>query len=151
MLQLAQIADREGVNALACQLHKRYVAWRPDLYTDVQELYSEADFLDAIKHRTLYLVKEGTFIAGYVRLTSERVSRAGEKCRKTMTVSELCVDEMFLNQGLGSSIMEDVRALARAFGCEELQLKVYPQTDEAVSFFQKCGFTIQRIEMQMSL
>ena len=56
MLQLAQIADREGVNALACQLHKRYVAWRPDLYTDVQELYSEADFLDAIKHRTLYLI-----------------------------------------------------------------------------------------------
>ena len=45
-------------------------------------------------------------------------------------------------------MMEELRALARAFGCTDMQLSVYPQNDEAVSFYQKCGFTIRNINMQ---
>ena len=45
-------------------------------------------------------------------------------------------------------MMEDVHALARAFRCSDLQLKVYPQNDAAVGFYQKCGFQIQNIGMQ---
>ena len=45
-------------------------------------------------------------------------------------------------------MMEEVRALARAFGCTDLQLGVYPQNDAAVSFYQKCGFMIRSIDMQ---
>ena len=48
-------------------------------------------------------------------------------------------------------MMEDVRALARAFGCRDLQLGVYPQNDSAVAFYQKCGFTIRSIDMMMKV
>ena len=43
---------------------------------------------------------------------------------------------------------DSIRALARAFGCRDLQLGVYPQNDAAVAFYQKCGFTIRSIDMQ---
>jgi ribosomal protein S18 acetylase RimI-like enzyme len=45
-------------------------------------------------------------------------------------------------------MMEEVRALAKAFGYTDLQLGVYPQNDAAVAFYQKCGFTIRSIDMQ---
>ena len=45
-------------------------------------------------------------------------------------------------------MMQELRALSRAFGCTDLQLTVYPQNDAAVSFYQKCGFTIKSIDMQ---
>ena len=48
----------------------------------------------------------------------------------------------------GTAMMEDIHALAKAFGCTDLQLRVYPQNDEAVGFYQKCGFQIQNIGMQ---
>ena len=41
-----------------------------------------------------------------------------------------------------------VMELAKAFGCTDMQLGVYPQNDDAVAFYQKCGFTIRSIEMQ---
>ena len=68
--------------------------------------------------------------------------------RRIMLVDEICVDQKFRNQGFGRQMMEDVHALARAFRCTDLQLGVYPQNDDAVGFYQKCGFTIQNITMQ---
>ena len=49
--------------------------------------------------------------------------------------------------GMGN-IGRRVAGLAKAFGCSDLQLGVYPQNDGAVAFYQKCGFAIRSIEMQ---
>ena len=45
-------------------------------------------------------------------------------------------------------MMAELRILAKAFGCSDLQLTVYPQNDAAVNFYQKCGFLIKSIDMQ---
>ena len=70
--------------------------------------------------------------------------------RANMAIANLdkVEDEALRNQGFGKDMMEDVHALAAAFRCTDLQLGVYPQNDDAVGFFQKCGFTIRSIEMQ---
>ena len=63
----------------------------------------------------------------------------------------VCVRQEYRKHGIGKAMMEDIDALAKAFGCTDLQLRVYPQNDEAVGFYQKCGFTIQNIGMQKKL
>jgi len=90
----------------------------------------------------------GGEIIGYVLLKIKNYDWPGVVPRKAMVVEEICVEEMFRGHGLGTEIMEDVHALARAFRCTDLQLGVYPQNDDAVAFYQKCGFTIRSIEMQ---
>ena len=45
-------------------------------------------------------------------------------------------------------MMQELRILAKAFDCTDLQLTVYPQNDAAIAFYQKCGFTIKSIDMQ---
>ena len=148
MLQSAVETDRGAVNAMALQVHAMHVAWRPDIYAMVEELYSRERFLEAIQERQLYVAKLGGVAVGYVLLKFRHYDWPGMVRRKVMLVDEICVEEAYRGQGIGKAMMEDVHALAKAFGCTDLQLGVYPQNDGAVAFYQKCGFTIRSIEMQ---
>ena len=148
MLELAREADREAVNKLARQVHAMHVAWRPDIYAMVDELYSQERMEEHIRKRELYVAKIGRTVVGYVLLKIREYNWAGVVYRKVMVVDELCVDKLCRGQGIGSQIMMEARALAEAFGCTDMQLGVYPQNDEAVGFYQKCGFAIRSIDMQ---
>ncbi len=148
MLQLARPEDRESVNQLASQVHTVHVHWRPDLFEMVGELYPEERFLKTIKERQLYVAKIDDIVVGYTLLLTRQCDWPGVVKRKIMVVDEFCVHESCRGQGIGKQMMEDARALAKAFGCTDLQLGVYPQNDDAVGFYQKCGFAIRSIEMQ---
>ena len=49
MLQLATLADREAVNAIAKQIHDLHVAWRPDIFCASEEPYPKEKFLEDIR------------------------------------------------------------------------------------------------------
>ena len=148
MLELAILSDREAVNAMAREVHAMHVAWRPDIYEMVEELYPEDRFQEAIRARQLYVAKRDGLVLGYVLVKIRDHDWPGVVRRKVMLVDEICVEESWRNQGIGKQMMLEVRALARAFRCTDLQLGVYPQNDSGVVFYQKCGFTIQSITMQ---
>ena len=148
MLELARLSDRDTINELALQVHEMHVSWRPDIYETIEELYPLERFQAAVRERTLYTAKLAGVTVGYVSLKIRDYDWPGMVKRKVMFVDELCVEETARRQGIGTAMMADVRALAMAFGCTDLQLGVYPQNDEAVTFYQKCGFTIRSIEMQ---
>lgn len=148
MLELACPNDRAEVDRLAREVHEMHISWRPDIYAMPGELYPEERFRAAIQAKELYVAKEGGMVMGYVAVRIRETAAPGLVPRRVMLVDELCVDEPFRNQGVGSRMMAEVRILARAFRCTDLQLGVYPQNDGAVSFYQKCGFLIQSITMQ---
>jgi ribosomal protein S18 acetylase RimI-like enzyme len=87
-------------------------------------------------------------VIGYVLLKMRAYDWPGVVRRKVMVVDEICVDRSCRGNGIGKQMMLEVRALAKAFGCTDMQLGVYPQNDDAVAFYQKCGFTIRSIDMQ---
>ena len=148
MLELAVEADREAVTAIARQVHALHVAWRPDIYEMPGELYPEARFLEAGRERQLYVARLGGMVVGYASLKIRDYDWPGMVRRKVMFLDEIAVEESVRGQGIGTEMMADIHALARAFGCTDLQLGVYPQNDAAVAFYEKCGFTIRSIDMQ---
>lgn len=151
MLQLATPADREAINALALQVHAMHVAWRPDIYEMVPELYPQDRFMDAIQNRQLYVAKIEGMPVGYALVKIRPFSFPGVVKRKILLIDEFAVHESCRGQGIGTEMMADIHALAKAFGCTDIQLNVYPQNDEAVSFYQKCGLMIQSITMQQKV
>ena len=149
MLELARPDDRETVNALALEVHAMHMAWRPDIYETVAELYPADRFEEAIRQRSLYVAKLNDVVVGYAAVSYRDYNQPGLTRRKAMVLEEFCVIESCRGQGIGQQMMLELRALARAFRCTDLQLGVYPQNDDAVGFYQKCGFMIQSITMQM--
>lgn len=148
MLELATLDDRAAVNAMARQVHALHISWRPDIYEMPEELYPEERFSQAIGERQLYVAKVDGVIAGYVLIKIRDYDWPGVVRRKILVVDEICVEEAFRRQGVGTEMMLEVQALARALGCTDLQLGVYPQNADAVAFYQKCGFQIQSVTMQ---
>lgn len=148
MLELARPEDRETVNALAQQVHAMHVSWRPDIYEMVEEVYTQERFTAAVKERSLYVARVCGAIAGYVAVKIRDYDWPGVVSRKVMLIDEICVDELCRGQGIGTEMMAEIRVLAKAFGCTDLQLNVNAHNDEAVGFYQKCGFMIQNISMQ---
>ena len=151
MLELATKYDRSAVNRLARQVHEMHVQWRPDLYQMPEELFPEALYAELVKNRELYVAKLDGAVIGFALLKMRVSEGVGKVTRKIMLIDQVCVDEPLRNHGIGTQMMEEVRVLARAFGCTDLQLGVYPQNDAAVSFYQKCGFMIRSIDMQRTV
>ena len=148
MLELATHKNRDDVNRLARQVHEMHVQWRPDLYTMPEELFPEVLYAELVKNRELYVAKLDGAVIGFAWVRIRTSEGVGLITRKVMLINQVCVDEALRNHGIGTQMMEEVRVLARAFGCTDLQLGVYPQNDAAVSFYQKCGFMIRSIDMQ---
>ena len=148
MIELATAKDRAEVNRLARQIHQLHVDWRPDIYQMPEELFSEEQFQELIGTRQMYVGKLNGIVVGYAILKIREYNWPAVVYRRVMVLDQLCVEETLRGHGLGTAMMEDIRALAKAFGCTDLQLNVYPENDSAVSFYQKCGFMIQNINMQ---
>ena len=151
MLQLARPEDRSSINALAVQVHDLHVAWRPDIYEQTEDLWPQQRFDAAVADRQLFCAKIDDQVVGYVLLSVRSCEVDGHVKRKVLVIDEICVDKRLRNRGIGTEMMLGVRAIAKAFGCTDLQLGVYPQNNEAIAFYQKCGFRIRSIDMQMRL
>ena len=151
MLQLARPEDRAAIDALAQQIHRMHVAWRPDIYELAEEMWPEERFDEAVAQRQLFAAKLDDTIVGYVLVKIRNYDMIGHVKRRVLLVDEICVDESRRNQGIGTEMITEVRAIAKAFGCTDMQLGVYPQNNEALAFYQKCGFRIRSIDMQMKV
>lgn len=148
MLELARESDLEAVNRIALQVHALHVAWRPDIYCHTDCIFPMEYLRENIAEKTLFVAKRLGKVAGFVLFRIWEMKGAGNMPRKILQLDSIGVDEELRNQGIGKQMMAELRVLARAFGCTDIQLSVYPQNDEAVSFYQKCGFTIRSINMQ---
>lgn len=151
MLELAREGDWETVKRLSVQIHDLHVCWRPDIFRHSDEPYPKDKFEQDIMNRMVYTAKLGDYVVGYVVLTVMEKSGPGIVSQKVMRLDSICVDESFRGQGIGKAMVVDVRALARAFGCSEVLLGVHAENDTAVGFYQKCGFHIRTINMDMKI
>ena len=99
----------------------------------------------------VYVARLDGIVAGYVVLSLQRKDGPGVVPRKLLRLKSICVEESIRGHGIGKLMVEDVRALARAFGCSQVILGVHAENDSAVGFYQKCGFFIRTINMDMQL
>ena len=149
MLQLATVGDWEAVKRLSVQIHDLHVAWRPDIYFHSDEPLPYDLFLQLISERLIYVAKISDAVAGYIALSIIQKGGEGMFSKKVMRIDSICVDDSVRGHGIGTQMIEDARALCAAFGCDMLNLGVHPENDRAVNFYQKCGFRIRTINLDM--
>lgn len=149
MLELATVADWEAVKQLSVQVHDLHAQWRPDIYFHSDEPLTNQAFSNLLDDKMIYVAKVSDTVVGYVTLSISNKSGEGIYPKKVMRIDSICVDEAIRGHGIGMQIVRDVRALCSAFGCDTLMLGVHPENDRAVNFYQKCGFRIRTINMEM--
>ena len=130
------------------QVARLHTAWRPDLFRTAEISYPKEVLEELIQEKSIFVAKQDGIVLGYTAFWIWETNGSCSVPRKVMSVNDFCVDEIARGHGIGTQMMAELRILAKAFGCTDLQLTVYPQNDAAVAFYQKCGFTIKSIDMQ---
>ena len=151
MLQLARPEDRIAINQLAVEIHGMHVQWRPDIFKMESEMWPQQRFDDAVAQRQLFVEKDNEKVLGYALIKILNYDAPGLIKRKVLSIDEFGVIESCRNCGIGTEMMIGIRAIARAFGCSDMQLNVYPQNNEALAFYQKCGFRVGSVKMQVKV
>ena len=148
MLELATLSDWESINRISGQVAVLHTGWRPDLFRFAEISYPRELLEEMIRNKQIFVAKQDGVVLGYCAFYIWETNGVCSVPRKVLSINDFCVDEPARRHGIGTQMMAELRILAKAFGCSDLQLTVYPQNDAAVAFYQKCGFTIKSIDMQ---
>ena len=151
MLELAKPADREAVNALAEQVHRLHVGWRPDLFRMAEQMYSEERFLEVIEKKELFCAWQDGQVVGYMSAHVTEYDYPNVVSHREYVIEELCVREDCRGQGIGTQIMREAAALAKAFGCTCLRLGAYPENEDGLAFYRKMGFHLRSVTLERNL
>jgi len=148
MLELATVSDWERINRISGQVAQLHTAWRPDLFRNAEISYTKEYLEELIREKSIFVAKLNGTVVGYTAFWIWETNGPCSVPRKVMSINDFAVEETLRGHGIGTAMMEELRVLAHAFGCTDLQLTVYPQNDAAIGFYQKCGYTIKSIDMQ---
>lgn len=151
-LELAQLSDLERINALAKQAEDLHAAWRPDLASSTERAFTEELFHDLQEEKQLYVIRDQGNTVAFVRIRVQPIGSPYDvPVKKVLYLEEICVDEALRHQGIGTKIMDDLKAFCREQGCISICLSVYPENEAARAFYEKRGFGVSSINMRMKV
>ena len=136
--------DYKEVDRLMAQVHKIHVNGRPDLYIDVEHIYSFEQFKEMVENEDMItiLAEEEENILG-ICFVSMR-AKTGMVKRRTAYMEDLCVDERYRGKGIGKDLFLYAKKMAVNMGAERLDLMVWEFNEDARKFYEKIGMKPQR-------
>lgn len=146
-----KIEDYNDVDRLMAQVHKLHVEGRPDLYVNMEHIYSMDQFKEMIENEDMISVvaEENRSVVG-ICFVSMRAKTCMVK-RRTAYMDDLCVDEAYRGKGIGRFLYEHVKMRAKEMGAERLDLMVWDFNENARRFYEKMGMKPQRYIMEEHL
>ena len=142
-----RLDDYNEVDRLMAQVHKLHVNGRPDLYVDVEHIYSMEMFNNMVENQDIIsIVAEEDTIVG-ICFVSMREKTCMVK-RRTAYMDDLCVDESCRGKGVGKLLFEHAKSRAKEMGAERLDLMVWSFNKSALKFYEEMGMKPQRFIME---
>ena len=153
IIRKAQKEDFETISGLLLQIAKIHRQGRPDLFKDNAGKYSREEFFKILEDGTkpVFVAQDTDTeqVLGYafcsINVYEERPVLKGYK---SLYLDDLCVDETFRGAGVGKRIIGFLKEYAKNAGCYNMELNVWECNPEAVSFYDRNGFTSQRRRLE---
>ena len=125
---------------------------RPDIFKSNAKKYTDNQLLEIIADdfRPIFVcVDESDNVLGYAFCIF--IQHKNDNILtdiKTLYIDDLCVDEKYRGQGLGSQLYRYVVDYAKNNCMYNVTLNVWALNESALKFYQKCGLQIQKIGME---
>jgi len=93
---------------------------------------------------------DGT-VVGYMRFYLWQTNSSVTEKRWMLSIDDIGVEENLRHQGIGTKMMDELRSLAKQWGCSDICLYVDVPNESAIAYYKKCGFRMRNIGMRMKL
>ncbi len=153
-IRFAEARDIPNIIDLLRQVGEVHHLIRPDLFRAGAQKYDEAalDRLLTDPSRPILAAEEQGKMVGYAFCILQITKDDPVLCdRKVLYIDDLCVDEDFRGGGAAMALYDRAVSLARELGCHAVTLNVWWGNDRALTFYNKCGLSYQKIGMEMIL
>lgn len=153
-IRRAENKDIERIDLLLEQVNALHHEGRPDLFSlgrkytdgelkaiiadDTKPIFVAANDKDEVQGYAFCIIQEHTesHILTHIR---------------TLYIDDLCVNKTCRGQHIGTALYKAVTEYAREKGCYNLTLNVWSCNTSAMRFYEKCGFTPQKVGMEIIL
>lgn len=147
--------DIPEIDRLLFQVQSLHHTGRPDLFQANAKKYTDSE-LSAIFHNektpVFVAVDKQGHVLGYAFCIFVRHENSSILTDiRSLYIDDLCVDETCRGQHIGTALYDYVLAYAKENGCYNVTLNVWSCNPSAIQFYEKCGFTPQKIGMEKIL
>ena len=149
LLRPARIEDYEELNLISRQVCALHASWGNGIAVDYP--YPMDYFTECLQEERLYIAQKDHRIVGYMNFYFWTAGGPSAARRNMVSIDDIGVDEDFRNQGIGKRMMQDLCELARERGCAAVNLYVDAPNENAIAFYEKCGFYIRNHGMTLNL
>lgn len=138
------------ISALLYQVHGVHANARPDIFVPGRKKYSNAELADIISNdnKPVFVADENGKILGYAFCVFKTPSIPSMQPVKTLYIDDLCVDENCRGGGIGKKLFQFVKDFAKQSGCYNLTLNVWECNPGAKAFYESCGLSVMKTEME---
>ena len=138
MTRLAVMNDLAGINVLHTQLHIQHIGYRPDIFAPIEQPVFDKLMIPYIENdgKDIIVSENDGIIDGYAAISVCDTSKgAGEILPFVFVeVNELCVAENAHRKGIGTALLDAVKAYAKEKGAKFVELGVNAQNTSAQEF-----------------
>ncbi len=152
MTRIADINDLAGINVLHEQLHVQHIGYRPDIFAPVEQPLFDTLMVPYIEDEDMDIIvsENDGVIDGYAAfMVCDTESKKGEILPFIFVeVCELCVAEDSWGKGIGTELLDAVKAYAKQIGAKFVELGVNAKNTGAQEFYKANGMFVKNYKMQ---
>ena len=155
-LQVRTAAERDipSILDLLVQVDLVHHRGRPDLFKGPATKYSAEELRGILSHEetpVFVCTDEGDRVLGHGFCILQHTGGELMVEHKTLYIDDICVDEVFRGQKVGTALYDHAVAFAREQNCYNVTLNVWTLNHNAMAFYERLGMTPQKIGMELLL
>ena len=152
-IRKAQIGDIPRIVDLLYQVHKVHSDKRPDIFRRGSKKYTEDELCEIIADTQcpVFTAEIDGKVEGYAFCIFQRHGDKSLEDFTTLYIDDLCVDENFRHEHIGTALYKYVLEFAKESGCHNVTLNVWECNESALKFYASLGLSVQKTTLEKIL
>lgn len=146
--------DIDEINRLLRQVLEVHADGRPDIFISGRKKYTDEELLDILSDDStpIYVAVSDNSVVGYAFCVYQ-ITKDNNilRDRTVLFIDDLCVDEKRRGQHIGTQIFEYVSGIAKENNCDAITLNVWAFNENALKFYESCGFSPLKLVMEKKM
>lgn len=140
--------DYDAVERIMRQVHGMHVAWRPDVYRDVDTVLPCDMYREHMDRQEILVADVAGQVVGVLICLTRNISGGPMRERRVLFVDSMAVEEQYRGQGIGHRLFDHVLQICQEQQYDGLELQVNAKNAAARAMYEKYGFAEKSINME---
>ena len=136
------------------EVSKLHIEKRPDVFKTraYEEIKSNLEEMIQDESNIILIAEDKQVAVGVIICKVREINdHTNLKNIKVLWINEICVKQEYRRNGIGRSLIEKAKEIAKENNCLRLELNCWELNEEAMKFYENQGLTTQRRVMEINI